>query len=86
MRRLMRHRGYVHHRFRWYLVTVPSVILFLIWFSRGIQPSFSWDQVMDRLGVQDRVAYTRVAVLGIIITATVIVLRILRGPRKEDDE
>ena len=79
-------RGYVGRRFRWYLITVPLAIWFLLWLSRGIQPSLSWDQVMDNLQVSNRERFTQFVVLGVLVTAGVIVLRILRGPREEDED
>ena len=71
-------------RFRWYLLFVPLVILFAVWLAQGIQPAFSWDDVMDHLNVRDRQRYTQLAVLGVLITTAVAILRVLRGSRDDD--
>jgi len=46
---------------------------------------FSWSSVMDLLNIHDRGRYTSLAILGCVIVAMVAVVRILCGPRKNDD-
>ena len=68
-------------RFRWGLfVGLPLVVLALAWVATSVRPGFAWPDVMDALGVQDRPRYTRLALLGLAVTACCAIVRILRGP------
>jgi len=68
-------------RMHWGWVLVPLVIILAAWLATGIEASFSWDAVMDMLKVENKEAYTRLALLGLLVVAIVAVARILREPR-----
>lgn len=75
------------YEFRWVLyVLIPGALLLTLWFISGVEPSCRWDDVMTALHVRDRQQYTQLMVLGLVISAICLIARILRGPRKDDDQ
>jgi len=79
-------RPKVKRRFRWELLLVPLAILFAFWFLGAIAtPTFTWQGVMDAIGVKNKPRYTMLAVLGVTVTAIVAIARILGWGRKEKE-
>ena len=83
-----RRRRYVVRRrqrrhFHWWLIVPILPVLFLMWLSP--QPSFTWSTVMDLLNVSDRERYTKLALLGVIGTTVVAILRVVRGRKKRNN-
>jgi len=72
----------VHSRFRWEIIAVPLVILGFGWLLGHIEPSFSFEELMDQLNVHHQGRYRALACLGIVVVAIVAVLRILRDSKK----
>ena len=66
-------------RFRWFLLSIPIAILAANWIAQGIEPAFSWDDVLDALNVRDRSRVTMLATLGVLVTAAVAIVRVVRG-------
>jgi hypothetical protein len=79
MRQVRRQR----RRFRWFLLTVPLALLGARWLSQGIDPAFSWDDFLDALHVRDRTRVTMLATLGVLVTAAVAIVRVVRGRRDD---
>jgi hypothetical protein len=71
-------------RFRWELVLVPLTILVVAWFLSGIELTFTWTEVMERLNVQNQKRYSRLAQLGLAVVAVCAIWRVLR--RGEDSK
>ena len=72
-------------RLHWGWILVPLVVVLAAWLATGIEPSFSWDSLMDLLQVRNREAYTRLALLGLLVVGIVAVAKALReqhGDRK----
>ena len=72
--------------FRWWpwLILLIALLLWKLIPMLGTV-RFSWSSVMDLLNIHDRGRYTSLAILGCVIVAMVAVVRILCGPRKNDD-
>jgi len=70
-------------RKRWEYLWVVLAVLLVAWALTGVQPAFTWDEVMSALGVRDREMYTRLAVLGLILIAVVWIRRVLRDEKKD---
>lgn len=66
---------------RWRLrrsyIAVFVVVAVCAWVLNHMQPSVTWNDVMDLLDVQDRRRYTEIAVLGLVATAAIAILRVL---------
>jgi hypothetical protein len=58
------------------------VVVLAAWLATGIEPSFSWSSLMDLLQVRNREAYTRLAILGLLVVAIVAIAKILREKRR----
>ena len=71
--------------FRWYVVLIPLLILFVMWLAEGLRPALSWNDFMDVLGIRQRERWSQLAALGVIICATLAILRVLRGKRRNED-
>jgi ABC-type enterochelin transport system permease subunit len=69
-------------RKRWEYLWVILAILLVAWLLTGVQPAFTWNEVMSSLGVRDREMYTRLATLGLALIAVVGIRRVLRDERQ----
>jgi len=54
------------------------------WFINHAEPSVTWDEVMDALGVQNRDRYSRLAVLGLVLVGIAVIARVIRGNGDEE--
>ena len=68
-------------KFRWALILVPLACLFALWFLNHIEPTITWDDVLDLLHVVERHKYSKAAVLGLTLIGIVAVLRVTNGTR-----
>jgi hypothetical protein len=69
--------------FRWSIVLVIAAAALAAWLVKGIDPARSWEEFMDAIGVENKVRYTQLAILGMVVVAIVAVARVLR--RKEEE-
>jgi ABC-type proline/glycine betaine transport system permease subunit len=69
--------------FRWSVVLVPLVCLFVFWVVHNIKPAFSWSQVLNLLHVKNRERFTMLTVLGLLLIGIVSIWSVLR---KNDDD
>ena len=72
-------------RFRWCLLIVPLACTCAAWFLRNvIPPPFEWADIMDTLGVSSdgHARYARLTVLGLVLLAVVLVVRILASKKE----
>lgn len=66
-------------RFRFGLwIGAPLTAALVLWILSGVEPVFTWDQVMEFAGVKNKRRYTLLAVLGVVITTIVTLIRIWR--------
>lgn len=68
--------------FRWWLILVPLLLLFIMWLRQGLTPAWSFDEIADACGTSSRSKFAQLAALGVFICTGLIVLRVLRGPRQ----
>ena len=63
-------------RFRWELLLILLVIFIVLYLMKGAETSFSFEDIMDLLGVEDRDRYIRLFTLGCICVAITAIIRI----------
>ena len=63
-------------------VLVPIVLIVAAWLATGIEVGVTWNQVMDMLAVHNKEAYTRLALLGLLVVAIVAIAKILRENKR----
>jgi len=85
------------YRFRWPIVYVPLLIFLTIivirWIAtsvevssfRGAELPFSWNDIMRYFRIRNRERIQLLVVLGIVVTTIVVIVRILRPEKKEED-
>jgi predicted nucleic acid-binding Zn ribbon protein len=66
--------------FKWFLLGLLLLAALVLWLSRSLQPAISWVECMEILQVEqrDRERYTQLAFLGVLISASLAVYRVLR--------
>lgn len=65
-------------RLHWNLIWVLIALAAAAWLFRGVKAALSWKQLLGLLGVQDPERFTRLFVLGVVVTALCAILRVLR--------
>lgn len=67
------------YRFRSAWVFAPAAVLAALWlFGRG-GVDLTWDEVLWKLGIYNRVAFSRATVLGLVLVGVLIGLKELRA-------
>ena len=67
------------YRFRWSVfVGVPVVIAAVLFVLKGIDPSFQFDDLMDKLGVVNQNRYARLACLCVVCVAIILITRLFK--------
>ena len=69
------------YRFRWNLLGIIIVIIGFLYLLNGAEPSFTFAECMDYIGIHDKNRFRLYFTLGCIGVATVAILRILQGSR-----
>lgn len=63
-------------RFRWRLILLPAVVCFvLVWLMSGMEVSFSFEDLMNHLDVQNQERYSRLAAWGVMLVCFVAIVR-----------
>jgi hypothetical protein len=70
------------HRFTWELLLIPLVVFAVLYLVKGAEPSFSFEDIMNLLDVQNRDRYVRLFTLGCICVAIAAITRILSSNKK----
>ena len=84
------------YRFRWPIVYVPLLIFLTIivirWIAASVDPSFHgaelpfcWNDIMRYFRIRNRERIQMLVTLGIVVTTIVVIGRILRPEKKEED-
>ncbi|HUX00692.1 MAG: hypothetical protein WBD63_05590 [Phycisphaerae bacterium] len=60
----------------------PLLLVLAAWLATGIEAGVTWNQVMDMLAVHNKEAYTRLALLGLLVVAIVAIAKILRENKR----
>jgi hypothetical protein len=81
----LRPRRKKRRKFRIALLAVPLAVFLAMWIGSGISIGFGWNEVMNKLHVHNKEAYSRLACLGLVAVAIVTVARIMRKEQKEED-
>ena len=69
--------------FRWELLIIPAVILFIIWFINGVEPAGTWEDFLDYIEIDNKPRFSMLACLGLTIVAIVAIARVLRDSKKD---
>lgn len=67
------------YRFRSAWVLAPAAVLAALWLLGSGAMDITWDEVLWKLGIYDRVAFSRAAVLALLLIGGLIVLKELRA-------
>ena len=68
------------YRFRWSVfLGAPLVVLFFFWLLNGVEVSFSFESIMERLHVLQEHKYVRLACLGVLLIAVTIIAKTLKN-------
>lgn len=70
-------------RFKWEYIYIPLIILLIFYLLHNAQPSFTFEDIMDALNVQNRDRYKRLFTFGCTCVAIVIIVRILRDNKRK---
>ena len=70
-------------RMHWGWILAPLLLVLAAWLATGIEAGVTWNQVMDMLAVHNKEAYTRLALLGLLVVAFVAIAKILREQRRD---
>ena len=69
------------------ILGLPLIVL-TVWLAIRIFSKFigdlSWDDILDQLNIANHAAFTRMFQLGLVLVGIVIIMRILRGSRRDD--
>ena len=65
-----------HWRFRWSIVAVIVLVMVIVWLHEAVNPSFQWSDILNGLGIRNRARYTQLAVLVVLSTAAVLIVRV----------
>ena len=69
--------------FRWGIVLVIVAAALAAWLVKGIDPAGSWEEFVDAIGIEKKVRYTQLAILGMVVVAIVSIARVLRKKEEE---
>ena len=67
---------------KWEIIVIPVIIIFLIWFTSGIEPAGTWEEFLRYIGVRDKARFSMLACLGIMIFAILGIARVIRDSKK----
>ncbi len=68
------------YRFRWSaFVGVPLVVAVVLFLLNGIEPSFEFEDIMHALQVIQEDRYVRLACLGIVCIAIILIVKLFRN-------
>jgi len=70
-------------RMHWGWILAPLLLVLAAWLATGVEVGVTWNQVMDMLAVHNKEAYTRLALLGLLVVAFVAVAKILREQHED---
>jgi len=68
--------------FRWEWILVPAVCLAMAWILSVATCSFDWPDITDGLHVRAG-EYGKLATLGVLLIAIVVIVRVLRGNNRD---
>ncbi len=71
-------------QFRWEWVLVPLACLTVFWFLSASAPACHWDEVLSFANAKNGAEYSKLAILGCVVTAIVAVARVLHRRHDED--
>jgi len=75
-----------HWRFRWSIVAVVVLVLMTVWIAEAVSPVFEWHDILYGLGIRNRSRYTQLAVLCVLATSAVLIVRVATAGCEEDDD
>jgi len=65
-------------RVRRELIVIPAVCALVAWILNSVAPAYTWTELMEHWGIVHPKQFTMLAVLGVVLVAFTLVLRILR--------
>lgn len=63
--------------FRLELVILPVCCVAAMWLAQGMEPAVTWNEVMDRLRIENREEFTDLAVFGLLMIAVTAISRVV---------
>ena len=73
-------------RFRWSIVAVVVLVLATVWIAEAVTPAFDFQDILHGLGIRSRARYTQLAVLCVLSTAAVLIVRVATAGKVDEDE
>ena len=68
------------YKFRWSVfLGVPFIVFLFFWLLNGVEPSFSFENIMEQLRVVQKHKYVRLACLGVLLVAVTIIVKTLKN-------
>ncbi len=71
-------------QFRWWLIWLPLVLAALVWAYNSIEIGFSWDGLLNKWRIHNKVRFTSLAVLGVLACCVCAIVRVLRSKKGEE--
>jgi hypothetical protein len=69
-------------QFKWEIIFIPATVIFLVWFTSGIEPAGTWEEFLRYIGVHDKTRFSMLACLGLMIVAILAIARVIRDSKK----
>lgn len=63
----------------WHLIWAALAVLGCLWVMNTSQPSARWDDLADTIGIEDPERFGQLFVLGVVLVAITLIIRILTG-------
>lgn len=70
-------------RLRWEIVAVILTIFGFFWFVKGIKPAFQFDQLMERINIENPERFIRFVSLAVVGLAIIFTVKLFINKKKD---
>ena len=70
-------------RFRWEIIAVILTVLVFLWFIKGIEPSFEFEELMRTIGIRHSERFIRFASLAVVGLAIIFTVKLFRNKKEK---